>query len=40
LQIIFYGREYCSAYSCDGTTCQICTTLFPERKRALKTKKA
>lgn len=40
LQIIFYGREHCSAYSCDGTTCQICTILFPERKRALKTKKA
>jgi len=40
LQIIFYGREHCTARSCDGTTCEICTTLFPERKRALKTKKA
>jgi endonuclease III len=40
LQIIFYGREHCTAYSCDGTVCEICTTLFPERKRALKTKKA
>jgi endonuclease-3 len=40
LQIIFYGREYCSARGCDGTICEICTTLFPERKRALKTKKA
>ncbi|MFM2176582.1 MAG: endonuclease [Verrucomicrobiota bacterium] len=40
LQIIFYGREYCSARGCDGTVCEICTTLFPERKRALKTKKA
>ncbi len=40
LQIIFYGREYCSARGCDGTVCDICTTLFPERKRALKTKKA
>lgn len=40
LQIIFYGREYCTARGCDGTVCEICTTLFPERKRALKTKKA
>lgn len=40
LQIIFYGREYCSARGCDGTVCEICTTLFPERKKALKTKKA
>jgi endonuclease III len=40
LQIIFYGREHCSARGCDGTVCGICTTLFPERKRAFKTKKA
>lgn len=40
LQIIFYGREFCSARGCDGTVCEICTTLYPERKRALKTKKA
>ena len=40
LQIIFYGREFCTARGCDGTICEICTTLFPERKRALKTKKA
>jgi endonuclease-3 len=24
LQIIFYGREYCSAHGCDGRVCQIC----------------
>jgi len=24
LQIIFYGREYCSARGCDGSTCEIC----------------
>lgn len=24
LQIIFYGREYCSARGCDGTKCEIC----------------
>lgn len=40
LQIIFYGREYCSARGCDGTVCEICTTLYPERKYAKKVKKA
>ena len=40
LQIIFYGREHCPARGCDGTVCDICTTCFPERKRAVKTKKA
>ena len=39
LQIIFYGREYCTARGCDGTVCPICTELFPERKRSVKTKK-
>jgi endonuclease-3 len=24
LQIIFYGREYCTARGCDGSTCEIC----------------
>jgi len=24
LQIIFYGREFCSARGCDGTVCEIC----------------
>ncbi len=33
LQIIYYGREYCSAKKCDGTVCRICTTLFPRRSR-------
>lgn len=27
LQIIFYGREYCSARGCDGHTCEICRTV-------------
>lgn len=40
LQIIYYGREHCSARSCDGTVCDICRTIYPERKRAKKTKKA
>jgi len=34
LQIIFYGREFCSAWSCDGRVCKICTTCFPNRKKA------
>lgn len=39
LQIIFYGREYCTARGCDGTVCPLCRELFPDRKRAVKTKK-
>ena len=33
LQIIYYGREYCSARSCDGTVCEICRTCYPNRKK-------
>lgn len=40
LQIIFYGREHCTARGCDGTRCEICRHLFPERVRAVKTKKS
>lgn len=40
LQIIFYGREYCSARGCDGTVCPLCRELFPERVKAVKAKKA
>jgi len=40
LRIIFYGREHCTARGCDGTVCEICRTLFPNRKRAVKTRKA
>ena len=40
LQIIYYGREYCTAKSCYGLTCKICTTCYPSRKIPLKTKKA
>jgi len=39
LQIIYYGREHCSARGCDGTVCEICRTLFPERRRGVVTKK-
>lgn len=40
LRIIFYGREHCTARGCDGTICEICRMLFPDRKRQVKTKKA
>lgn len=40
LQIIYYGREYCSARGCDGTRCEICRTLYPNRKRPKVTRKA
>lgn len=40
LQIIFYGREFCTARGCDGRTCEICTTCFPDRKHPKKTRKA
>lgn len=32
LQIIYWGREFCSARGCDGTVCEICTTCYPKRK--------
>ncbi len=31
LQIIFYGREHCTARGCDGTVCGLCRELFPKR---------
>lgn len=40
LQIIFYGREYCTARGCDGRTCPICRHCYPNRKSPKKTKKA
>lgn len=40
LQIIYYGREFCSARGCDGRVCEICTTCYPDRKKPIKTKKA
>ncbi|WP_085899878.1 endonuclease III [Kiloniella majae] len=39
LEIIYYGREYCSARGCDGTKCEICTTCYPDRTKPIKTKK-
>ncbi|MBT8405445.1 MAG: endonuclease III [Gemmatimonadetes bacterium] len=40
LQIIFYGREHCTARGCDGRVCEICRTCYPGRKHAKRTRKA
>ena len=40
LQIIFYGREFCTARSCFGLECKICHTCYPNRKKPIKTSKA
>jgi len=40
LQIIYYGRQFCTARNCYGITCKICTTCYPFRKKIVKTKKA
>jgi endonuclease-3 len=32
LQIIFYGREFCTARGCDGTICGLCRELYPRRR--------
>ena len=39
LQIIFYGREFCTARGCDGTKCFMCRTLYPNRKKKFLCKK-
>ena len=39
LQIIYYGREHCTARGCNGTLCKICTTCYPNRKKPFKAKK-
>lgn len=33
LQIIYYGREHCTARGCDGTNCVLCRELFPRRRK-------
>ena len=40
LQIIYYGRQFCTARTCYGTTCKICTSCYPNRRKIIKTKKA
>ena len=39
LQIIFWGREYCTARSCYGLDCKICKTCYPKRKKPFVHKK-
>lgn len=39
LQIIFYGREHCSARGCNGLICEICSAFNILRKTAITTKK-
>lgn len=33
LQIIFYGREFCTARGCDGRVCDLCHELYPNRRK-------
>ena len=40
LQIIYYGRSYCTARGCDGTKCEMCKTCYPNRKNPFKANKA
>ena len=40
LQIIYYGREFCTARNCYGIACKICNNCYPSRKKIVKTKKA
>ena len=40
LQIIWYGREHCSARGCDGTVCDICRACYPRRRKPVATRKA
>lgn len=40
LRMIYYGREHCTARGCDGMVCAICRTLYPNRKRSVRTRKA
>jgi endonuclease-3 len=39
LQIIFYGREHCTARGCDGTVCGLCREVYPRRRKAVICKK-
>ena len=39
LQIIFYGREFCTARGCNGLVCEICSTCYPDRKHPKKVNK-
>ncbi len=40
LQIIFYGREYCTARGCNGLVCEICCGCYPNRRTPPEVKSA
>lgn len=40
LQMIYYGRQHCTARGCDGRVCEICRTCYPQRRQPKKTRKA
>ena len=40
LQIIYYGREHCTARGCDGTKCGLCKEVYPKRKKPKLTQKS
>jgi len=40
LQIIFYGREHCTARGCNGTLCGLCRELYPARRKPVQWRKA
>ena len=40
LQLIFYGREHCTARGCDGTKCELCRQLYPARRKPFVHRKA
>ena len=39
LQIIFYGRDFCTARTCGGLVCEICRTCYPKRRKKVITRK-
>ncbi|MED5473810.1 MAG: endonuclease III [Pseudomonadota bacterium] len=39
LQIIYYGREFCTERSCYGLVCIICKNCYPNRKNPVQTRK-
>ena len=39
IQIIYYGREHCTARGCDGRVCSICREIYPNRKNPVNCKK-
>ena len=40
LQMIYYGRDHCTARGCDGRVCEICQSCYPQRTSPVKLKKA